>query len=758
MKRRYKTSFKLFNFFISKRSIFLFLFSSLLYSDDFSNGLKNYENGNYLIAQIFFEKFIKENPNDTLFPKATYYLLKIYGMKDEYVKLFSLANQYLEWSGFDSEREEIFNLLVQKLVDKNSYTLAFNYLKKYDYIPVDTGLIDKIVLNLATQGFPVDELLNFSPGNESLLVLKTKSLNDINERIKILKKINGIKGRLYLIENYLLMEDTLTAYELFKNVKATEVPKDMLYRWAILGLNFKLNEVKEIIQLMEKHPELKDKVKILKIFNERRLSGDLPIANTDDIELIKIFLNTTYIDSNDYYPPEDIKMGSILQDTVDIENRIASLRENYKRNFYLDSIYSELLIKKEKFNEAYIVIKDYLKYPETKNYARIVRALKDYKEKNYHSALKDLKLSSFDNQYIKFVYAECLQNTGRDPTLLYEELIKNARDPVIRHKSFANYVNYKFLHNDYYDITKFKQKEFTSDTNLARYYFLSLIHTGKKSSAESGYINFFGRLDKNFYLNVIEDLIENKLLKKAQNLIDSIIEIYEYLNDEDLFYYACLIPFQRGNYALAENRFATFINKFKDGKYYFQALFKMGTLKYLNQEFDSSAFYYGLCSGDTSIRIDALKNQLIALKKAEDWDRLVEVGESLIGICPDSAKAEVSFDIGYAYLRKGNIKSAIENLKTASKLKSYADYYYWLGEAYLGKGDFIRALYEYQKIVNYFKKDEMWYPTALFKMGLSLEMMDEKEGAVKIYSQIIKERGLVDVWGAEAKKRLEQMK
>ncbi|MEO0191112.1 MAG: tetratricopeptide repeat protein, partial [candidate division WOR-3 bacterium] len=731
----------------------IFVHSKILFaSSDFYTALKNYESGNYRLAQVFFENFINENPRDTLIPDANYYLLKIYDKKEDFLKFFTFCNTYLDSFKFHQKREEIFNLLIQKLITRKNYSLAFDYIKKYDYLHIDSNLLSEIVLNLGSQGYPLDELLRFAPDNDSLMILKALRKNNLDDRIKIFQNINGVKGKIYLIEHYLMKGDTIQGYLEYQKIAVDDISEDYLYHWAKFSIDFNLNDLFKIIKRMSGKEKLKEEIKILSIFTEHNLPESLSIKNKTDFQIIQKFLNMRHISSEQLSKPPVI--DSFLTDTLDIENNISLLRKEYKKNFYLDSLYCEILLKKGKFEESYDIINEYLKFSETRNFARIIRALKLYNEKNYRDALKDLMLASFDNQYLKFIYSECLEYNNFNPEPIYEELSKTANDSLIKFKSFSNFIRYEFQQKKYSVIAKFKPDLFLIDTSLTRYYFLSLIYTDKKSIVESLYIKTFGTLDKEFYYAYLQNLMENNNLTKAQNLIDSLICLPEFTVDDTFNYYAGFIPFRKGDYKLAEARFTEFIKKFKNGRYYYSALFKIGTIKYLNQEFDSSAHYYNLAAFDSELKFDALKNQIIALKKAERWNDLIEIGKKIIEICPDSLKAEYYFETGYAYLRKGDGKSAIEYLKMATALKPSVDYYYWLGEAYMGKGDFMHALYHYQKIVSDFKKDKMWYPTALFKVGLALEMLDEIKEARSIYKRIINEFGSGDVWGAEARKRL----
>ncbi|MGQ9534032.1 MAG: tetratricopeptide repeat protein [bacterium] len=732
--------------------------STPLLNNDFSIAVQNYEQGRYNIAQIFFENFINDNPDDKSVPQAYYYLIKIYDHNNDLIKFFNSTNRYLISYKYDEKREEIFNLLLKKLVEQGSFYLAFEYLQQYDYLTADTALLNKIVLTLGRQSIYLDKFLKDYPENESLKIIKALSIKTLKEREKILQTIKGVKGRLYLIENYLLSGDTVRAWEEYKSVKLNEIPKNILYRWARLATIFSENDLKRLIIQLDQYPDLMEKKKILTIFIERKLSDSIVAQDEEDIKLVQQFLNMRHIDSSRLFIPDSINIEAIMNDTLNIEENLSSLRIHFKSNYKIDSIYCAHLIKKQAYNEGYSVIKEYLQYLETRNFSRMVRALKYYAENDYKMALNDLVFCLNEDPFIRFIYADCLRHTNRDPAPIYEELIMSCGDSLIKHQSLTGYINAQYSKGNYAAITKINFQEIDADSALVKLYLLSLVHIGKTAKAETLYKRIFENLDLDFYIARIDYLIENKLWKKAGMLLDSLINIPEFQNDETLNYDVGMVAFHNEDYDRAEINFSNFVKRFKNSKYYYPALFKIGTLKYLKQDFDSAAYYYSLAAHDSTLQIEALQNQLVSLKKAEHWQKMINIGKRLVEICPDSMKSDCYFEIGYACLRTGLINEAINNLKTATRLKSLVDYHYWLGEAYLGKGDFQRAIYHYQKIVHNFKKDAMWYPTALFKSGLALEMEDEIDEARKIYQQIIRERGKEDLWGIEAQKRLELLK
>jgi hypothetical protein len=60
-------------------------------------------------------------------------------------------------------------------------------------------------------------------------------------------------------------------------------------------------------------------------------------------------------------------------------------------------------------------------------------------------------------------------------------------------------------------------------------------------------------------------------------------------------------------------------------------------------------------------------------------------------------------------------------------------------------------------VIDLHADDEMWVPTAQYKTGIVLELMDETDAARATYQRIVRERGVADPIGAEADIRLKGM-
>ncbi len=287
---------------------------------------------------------------------------------------------------------------------------------------------------------------------------------------------------------------------------------------------------------------------------------------------------------------------------------------------------------------------------------------------------------------------------------IQSKIIYTASDFYTALKNYQN-GNYQIIRTNCFSLSKNYLNSFKLHQKRAE--ILSLLI--QRLIERKTYLLVFDYIKKFDYLQIDTKFLDDIALNLGTEgfFIDELLHLLP--NKE--FYYAYLQTLiennnlaRKGEYKLAEARLAEYIKKHKNGKYYYSAPFKMGTIKYPSQEFDASAHYYNLTSADSELRCDALKNQIIALKKSELWIDLIENSKNIIEICPESSKAEYYFETDYAYLRSGNTGNTIGYLKISASLKFSIDYYHWLDGVYLGKGDCIHAIYHcrYRRIIKEF--------------------------------------------------------
>jgi len=720
---------------------------------DFETAKKAYKKGRYKIAEVYLDNLLEEESYSEYFPDATYYLTKIYDKRGDFIKLLSSANYFLNNYEYDHRCKEIFNILLKRLNEKEAFNVAFDYIKNYDYLINDYEILDETGHGLFKQNKKLlaDYIFSLVPQTDTIKILRATITDDFSEKREIYESMEGSTGKIYLIEFLLETGDTIGAYEIYRSIDLKGVKDKVLYRYAKISILFDGSTFARSTKRLRKSSEYKNKVLLLKALSFGYLEELIIPDDQEECALLIEYLKQDTVSRN---LPDSVNLDSLISDSL-AEHNIISIREKIGDNYYLDSVFCEILLNNNKIYEAFGVIAPYLEYQNTIDYVRKIRALKYYHEGKFDLAAKDIILSHNDEPGIILVLANSLTNIGENSIYLYEKIVNTTKDTLLLSQGLKSLVKIQFENKKYYDVIKYKFDVLDNDTSLIRIYVYSLARTGKKEKADSIFSQFFVSQDYEFANYYGEYLIDKKKYVKANKYYDSIVHSADNSLPDRLYYNWALIPFLQGKVDTALNRFVYYIDDFRGGKEYYKAAFKIATINYLRQDFDTAAYYYGLASEDDSLCNDAFQNQMICYKKAEDWDRAVETGKKILKSVSGDWELDIQFDIGYAYLRSGNAKDAIKYLKMTVVSKPNPEFHYWLGESYLAKADFIRALYQYQKIIELFPKDEMWTPTAEYKTGIIFEFMDDFDEAKRVYKQIIKKRGIGDTWGIEAQKRLE---
>lgn len=740
--------------------IFVYIFISKLFfawaiEGDFEIAKDAYEKGSYRIAEAYLDNLLRVQPFGEHIADATHYLIKIYDKRGDFLKLHSYADRFLINHKYDNRCTGVLNLLLEKLIEREAFSIALDYIKNYDYLLNDYSILEKIGYGLFKQDRKVSAEYIFSmcPQTDTIKILRAAITTDFSKKREFYESIVGVKGKIYLMELLLESGDTIDVYEIYRSISEAEVKDDVLYQYTKISRLFDARKFTSLVKRLSKLSGYKNKVQLLEAFNFHYLDRSLIPSDREELMLLIEYLRQDTVPRN---PPIGVNIDSVISDTL-ADDIIKSIRKNVGVNYYLDSIYCRLLLDNGKIDEAFNIIAPYLNYQNTKNYARKIRTLKYYREANYALAAKDILLSQAEVPGLLFVLADALTHIGKNSAFLYKEIIETSKDTSLIVRATRRLIRFSFENGEYKDVIKHKFDMFHNDTSLIKIYLYSLARLGKKEEADSLFSQFFEYRDYDFENYYGEYLIDKKRFTKADDYFNSIIRSADNTPPDRVYYNWALVSFLRAEIDTALNRFTVYINERKNGKDYYKALFKIATINYLKNQFDTAAYYYGLASKDDSLYYDALQNRLICYKKSGNWEAVVETGREILQLVSSDEKPDIQFEIGYAYLRSGNAREAVEHLKMAADLKSNPEFYYWLGEAYLAKGDFIRALYRYQKIVLSFPRDEMWTPTAHYKTGIVFEFMEELDEAKRIYEDIIKEYGVGDTWGIEARKRLEKI-
>ena len=713
-----------------------------------------FKKGNYAIARIYFENILQDDVNRELFPDVLYHLILIHEHEDEFVGVLSSAGRFLADYDHDLRAREILALVVQGLVERSAYRVACEYIKKYDFLVGDSPILEELGQKLLKGGDEelADYVLSFAAQNDTIKILRAMTMSDLIAREKMLESLNNMTRDLYLAENYLLRGDTVSAFLSFRKLKGERYNGGLLYRYAKLALLFAPEVAVRAIERLRSAKGFERKADLLyAMLGKARLTHFLP----EDAEENALFVRICNVDTVSRERPEGISLDSILWESGDTLAEIEELRKRYGGSYFIDSVYCHHLVTRADYEQANRVISDYLGYHNVERYVRRTMAYYQFSEREFGLAAKNIILSDYRSPTASYLLAECLSKMGHDATDLFEYAMANTADSALHSRAVKGYVRERYGSEAYADVCSAAIDELGADTTLIRFYARSLARCGSPGRADSLVSVWFGLPDYEVVNLYGEYLIDKEQYVRAKAYYDSVLENTPGPVNEDLYYNWAMTYFLSNEMDTALTRFRSYVSRFPLGRHYHAALFKIATLNFLDENYDSAGYYYGRASEDVELALDALENQMISFKKAANWRMVIETGDRMLARVGEDKQADVRFEIGYASLRSGRIHEAIKNLEIAARAKSEPSYYYWLGEAYLGKGDFARAFHSYQKVVHEHPDDEMWVPTARYKTGIALELLDEIDAATEIYKQIIRERGVSDPIAAEAKLRLD---
>ncbi len=736
------------------QSLLLILLICSAEMSDFELGENAYNKKQYSMAEAYFEAELEQDPRTEHRADILYYLFQIHIQERDIPHILSVGSQFLSDYPQDQRSKLIFNSLVHELSRQQAFGIVAEYVKEFDYLITDQAIIESTAGELiARKQFALAEsLLQSCAQTDTVKLMRAFMAEDFSEKEVLYSSMPDTKAQLYLTELYLEHGDTLGAYEVFRTITQDGLQSLLLFRYARISRLFDAEGFKRAIDHLHRTHEYKNKARLLWALETGQLSGfDVP---RDQIEY-SLFAQYVKQDTISRQPPEHINVDSLLADSFAMVS-ISTLREDVN-NFFLDSVYTDMLLNSGRWHDAYQTIGPYIKYQNTEKYARIVRAIHYYYAGFSERAALDIVLSRVRTPEFLYMLANSFKRLQRESGYLYREVVDKSRDSTLVNRASRELIKLAFDEGRYADVLKYRFEIVEGDTQLVKLYAYSLARNGHYDDATmltSQYSIEMPYTLTNYYG---EYLIEDKQYSQARTLYDSVIAAGDGRIPSRMYYNWALVPFLQGRIDTASGRFLYYIETFKNSEDYDLALFKLATALYVKELFDTAAYYYERASHDDSLRYDALRNQLICLKKALQWIRAAEVGSQLLHIIPGGEKHEIQFETGYALLRAGNVRKAIEHLKTAVALKPTHEYAYWLAEAYLSKGEFVRALYHFQRIVDVLEYDDMWTPTAQYKTGVVLEFLEETAEARNVYERIIKKRGRSDTWGIEAQKRLDEL-
>jgi TolA-binding protein len=197
------------------------------------------------------------------------------------------------------------------------------------------------------------------------------------------------------------------------------------------------------------------------------------------------------------------------------------------------------------------------------------------------------------------------------------------------------------------------------------------------------------------------------------------------------------------------------------------AYLNLGVFYHQNKQLGNAILALGQVVDD-SLRAEpstlqsALRELIRCLDEAGMWDRELALLRYYIRRFPE---AEDLFDrqvqVGTALLRLNEYDQAIGHLKRLlpqADKETKAEVQYWIGKAYLSKGDLETGIAEMLKVKYACPPTELpWDVTALFEAGLAYMRLGEWDRAESLFQQVVKERGSGSNFGRSALQRIQEI-
>lgn len=202
-----------------------------------------------------------------------------------------------------------------------------------------------------------------------------------------------------------------------------------------------------------------------------------------------------------------------------------------------------------------------------------------------------------------------------------------------------------------------------------------------------------------------------------------------------------------------------------DQEYINQAHLKLGTLQFSKENFQAALdHYYHVIENDTDgeLALDAAKNFAIVCKTIEEWQKAIAAYELILERWgAGDIEAETIFDIAYCHYRDRQYQNAVsmfqQSLTMLDATETKAEAQYWIGESYLGMGEYEVAVTEFLKVSYSYPEFAHWAASAELRAGEAYIQNRELDKARRIFERVVEKYGRESNWGQQALQRLAEI-
>src|SRR4030042_2466397 len=441
--------------------IFL-LIQATVNSDELKHGIDAFNQGYYRIAESYFSNIANEKTFNPEAIDARYYLSRIYEARNELISQISATDFFLQEYPYEKRTSELFDRLVRKFVDIGSFSLAYEYLKNYDYMKVDSTLFWDIAIGLIEQKRDrlADFMLAAMGQTDTVLILRANIADSTVAKERYYQAMSGPEKYIFLAELALDSGDTLKAYDAFLTLDNKEFGQEMKFHYARLNLFFDRANAENYIDQLDNASMLNKKMLLTALYKGKTVK--LEPRDDDEYDLFVLCLNQEMAPRCSLGIVDSIGNSDIMITNLD------SLRKVYGSCFLFDSIYCERFLNQSAHTQALQLIEPYRNYVNTQHFFRKVRGQYYFYQQDYKRSAIDLIIAGELSPKLNLLLARSLINAGRKDYSLYESILNISKDSLILAEANRDLLSLLFKDREFDRVLEIMPDSETGDTALMR--------------------------------------------------------------------------------------------------------------------------------------------------------------------------------------------------------------------------------------------------------------------------------------------------
>ncbi len=263
-------------------------------------------------------------------------------------------------------------------------------------------------------------------------------------------------------------------------------------------------------------------------------------------------------------------------------------------------------------------------------------------------------------------------------------------------------------------------------------------------------------------LEKVAYLLNSGRIQDADSVLAALSNVRALWQNENFVYYSGVAAARQGRQEDAMDILKGFISDFSRSELLPTVYFKLGSLFYMQQEFDSAASYYRHTLTAPDLRPLALENLAKIARRQEEWDKALEYFEILAEESTSSEeRGKWYMELGVTAYYASKFSQAITYFERAAPLvtEERPRLLYWTARSYAAFADperLERAVALFLQCHEEFPQDQ-WGLESWFQAGEGYIQLERYDDARVIFNAIVAERGENDPFGMRAQTALEKL-